>query len=127
MDHNYLFITPDGDIIQVPRPLQKLYAMMCGCGDPASVWRLIKEYVFNPHEFSTRESAYHLAFAYMLNYADLTEHGTSINGAWVRHAIADDVKAFLEEFSAEELAMHATMNDSWGRGWLEEVNRGIFE
>lgn len=109
--------------IEVPKGIEKIARMFCGCGDPVSVWREVHAYLKMTDARSKAVQAisaddmgriysdktimaslpprYELIgplqylLAYVLDDYGLTEHGTSIGGAWLTEE-GEKALAFLE-------------------------------
>lgn len=70
----------------LPEGIVEFNELLCGCGCPASCWELLHQYLKKcaSDNFYYREgSPFELFFMYVVDHLGFTEHGTSINGAWI--------------------------------------------
>ena len=70
----------------LPKGIVEFDELMCGCGQPQICWNILFTYLEHcasePFYHNT-ENPFELFFMYVVDHLKLTEHGTSIYGAWV--------------------------------------------
>ena len=107
----------ESDLMAIVNYYYYMILKWCGCGDPATACRTIKELLYAFSDFDNREARLMESFgvdslcddplvlclAYALDAAGFIEHGTSIGCSW----LTDDGKYFLwainEADQSEEL------------------------
>lgn len=70
----------------LPEGVVEFEELLCGCGRPYHCWEALHSYlkIKTSKEFYTNtDDPYYLFFMYVLSSLKLTEHGTSIYGAWI--------------------------------------------
>ena len=104
-DNHDFFNDDAGDLLGIIKFYYYGILDWCGCGDPRTAIRTVKELLYALSDFTKREqrlmesfeikSVYDdplvLCLAYTLDSARLTEHGSSIGGAW----LTEDGEYFL--------------------------------
>lgn len=69
----------------LPEGIVEFSELLCGCGDPQICWTLLYLYLSlkTIKQYQDEQDAARLFFVYVINHLKLTEHGTSIYGAWL--------------------------------------------
>jgi hypothetical protein len=59
--------------------------LLCGCGEPGICWDALYDYLkfADAGQYQRADNAFELFFMYVISHIRLTEHGTSIYGAWL--------------------------------------------
>lgn len=96
--------------VTVPKVIENLKSVMCGCGNPATAWKVLHDHLIREAiEIGKRPplpnpvSGEWYIVAYLLDYAGATEHGSSVLSAW----ITDDGREALEFL------------EQYGDGWTD--------
>jgi len=74
------------NIEDLPKSIVKFKELLCGCGQPAICWDYLHEFLKtrdNDTPYKNTENALELFFMYVVDNCGMTEHGTSIYGAWL--------------------------------------------
>ena len=80
----------------LPEGIVKFSELMCGCGQPFLCWQALYDYLKSTEFYHSTENPFELFFMYIINYIKLTEHGTSIYGAWLTKK-GKEVLSWLEQ------------------------------
>lgn len=92
--------------IVIPKSIEKITQIMCGCGDPGKAWQAVLdalEYAGTDHmkrNYNREWSGAEWFLHYVLDDIELTDHGGSVCGAWLTDA-GKEVLAFLRKYGHE--------------------------
>lgn len=68
----------------LPEGIVDFSELLCGCGEPNLCWGALYNYLkfADVGQYQSADNAFELFFMYIIYHIKLTEHGTSIYGAW---------------------------------------------
>jgi len=67
----------------LPQGIVEFDELLCGCGQPQICWDALYSYLQRTKFYCNTENPFELFFMYVVDHLKLTEHGTSIYGAWL--------------------------------------------
>jgi len=86
----------------LPDSIAEIANLMCGCGDPESVWAQVKCILETARDrgFYEPVTGGDWFLAYVLGVKNLTEHGTGVRGAWLLPK-GEEALEFLTKWGAD--------------------------
>jgi hypothetical protein len=86
----------------LPESIRKIDECFCGCGEPEKAWRWVLVYLTELETRTAHVPTTGLEYiaVYLLNHLGITEHGTSVRGAFLTEA-GKEAQAFLSQHGCE--------------------------